>query len=122
MTNHRTILITESRAIRASQALQGSGFYLRGLTRKPDSERAAALTRYGVDIVKSDLDDEATLRRALRVVGRLRRAEGGGGGCRAGRGAGQASCDTGAQGRRRALSLHIRGIGTQADGRPALRQ
>jgi uncharacterized protein YbjT (DUF2867 family) len=46
-------------------ALQGTGFYLRGLTRKPDSERAAALARHGVDIVKGDLDDEATLRRVL---------------------------------------------------------
>ena len=42
------------------QALQGSGFHLRGLTRKPDSERAAALARQGSDIVKSDLDDEGT--------------------------------------------------------------
>jgi uncharacterized protein YbjT (DUF2867 family) len=45
--------------------LQGTGFYLRGLTRMPDSERAAALARHGVEIVKGDLDDEATLRRAL---------------------------------------------------------
>jgi hypothetical protein len=48
-----------------AQALQGTGFYLRGLTRMPDSERAAALARRGVDVVKGDLDDEATLRRAL---------------------------------------------------------
>src|SRR5205814_329106 len=47
------------------EALQGAGFHLRGLTRKPDSERAAALARQGVDIVKGDLDDEATLRDAL---------------------------------------------------------
>src|SRR5207244_2004414 len=37
----------------------------RRLTRKPESERAAALVRHGVDVVKGDLDDEATLRRAL---------------------------------------------------------
>ena len=48
-----------------AQALQGAGFHLRGLTRKPESERSAALARRGVDIVKGDLDDEATLRRAL---------------------------------------------------------
>ena len=47
------------------QALQGSGFHLRGMTRKPDSERAATLARQGIDIVKGDLDDEASLRRAL---------------------------------------------------------
>ena len=48
-----------------AQALEGAGFHLRGLTRKPDSERAAALARLGVDVVKGDMDDEATLRRAL---------------------------------------------------------
>ena len=68
MTNNRTILITGvtgNQGGAVAQALQGTGFHLRGLTRKPDSERAAALARQGVDIVKGDLDDEATLRRAL---------------------------------------------------------
>ena len=68
MTNDRTILITGvtgNQGGAVAQALQGTGFHLRGLTRKPDSERAAALARQGVDIVKGDLDDEATLRRAL---------------------------------------------------------
>jgi uncharacterized protein YbjT (DUF2867 family) len=68
MANDRTILITgvtgkQGGAI--AQALQGTGFRLRGLTRKPESEQAAALARQGVDIVKGDLDHEATLRRAL---------------------------------------------------------
>jgi uncharacterized protein YbjT (DUF2867 family) len=70
MTNDRTILITgvtghQGGAV--ARALQGAGFHLRGLTRKPDGERAAALARHGVDVdvVKGDLDDEATLRRAL---------------------------------------------------------
>jgi uncharacterized protein YbjT (DUF2867 family) len=35
------------------------------LTRKPASEQAAALARLGVDLVQGDLDDEATLRRAV---------------------------------------------------------
>ena len=68
MTNPRTILITGvtgNQGGAVAQALQGSGFHLRGLTRKPDSQRAAALARRGVDIVKGDLDDESTLRRAL---------------------------------------------------------
>src|ERR1700723_33470 len=68
MTSNRTILITGvtgSQGGAIAQALQGSGFHLRGLTRTPESERAAALARNGVDIVKGDLDDEATLRRAL---------------------------------------------------------
>jgi len=71
MTSDRAILITgvtghQGGAV--AQALLGSGFHLRGLTRKPESERAAALTRRGVDVVKGDFDDEATLRRALAGV------------------------------------------------------
>src|ERR1700720_1027906 len=68
MTTKRTILITGvtgKQGGAVAQALQGTGFNLRGLTRKPDSEQATALARHGVDIVKGDLDDEATLRRAL---------------------------------------------------------
>ena len=68
MTSDRTILITGvtgNQGGAVAQALQGTGFYLRGLTRTPDSQRAAALARQGIDIVKGDLDDEATLRRAL---------------------------------------------------------
>jgi hypothetical protein len=72
MTSNRTILITGvtgNQGGAVAQALQGAGFYLRGLTRKPGSERAAALARHGVEIVKGDLDDEATLRRvSLRRV------------------------------------------------------
>src|SRR5246127_3697759 len=68
MTNNRTILITgvtghQGGAV--AQALRGTGFHLRGLTRRPDGERASGLARHGVNIVKGDLDDEATLRRAL---------------------------------------------------------
>src|SRR5246127_621342 len=68
MTNDRTILITGvtgQQGGAVAQALQGAGFHLRGLTRKPDNERAAALARHSVDIIKGDLDDEATLCRAL---------------------------------------------------------
>jgi len=68
MTSDRTILITgvtghQGGAV--ARALEGTGFHLRGLTRKPDSERAAALARRGVDVFKGDFNDEATLRRAL---------------------------------------------------------
>src|SRR6202047_2304762 len=52
-------------ALMAAPARPGAGFHRRGLTRTPDSERAAALSRQGVDIVKGDLDDETSLRRAL---------------------------------------------------------
>jgi uncharacterized protein YbjT (DUF2867 family) len=68
MANDRTILITGvtgQQGGAVAQALGGTGFHLRGLTRKPESERAAALAHQGIEIVKGDLDDEATLRRAL---------------------------------------------------------
>jgi uncharacterized protein YbjT (DUF2867 family) len=71
MTNDRTILITGvtgKQGGAVAQTLHGSGFRLRGLTRKPESEQATALAAHGVDIVKGDLDDEATLRRALAGV------------------------------------------------------
>src|SRR5437016_14149877 len=64
----RTILITGvtgNQGGAVAQALQGNGFRLCGLTRKPESERAAAMARHAVDVIKGDLDDEATLRRAL---------------------------------------------------------
>jgi nucleoside-diphosphate-sugar epimerase len=51
MTNDRTILITGvtgNQGGAVAQALEGSGFYLRGLTRMPDGERVAALARQGV--------------------------------------------------------------------------
>jgi uncharacterized protein YbjT (DUF2867 family) len=48
MAGDRTILITgvtgkQSGAV--ARALQGSGFHLRGLTRKPEAGQAAALAR-----------------------------------------------------------------------------
>jgi uncharacterized protein YbjT (DUF2867 family) len=68
MTSNRTILITGATGKQGgavARALEGAGFNLRGLTRKPESEQAAALARHGVNIVRGDLDDEVTLRRAL---------------------------------------------------------
>jgi NAD(P)-dependent dehydrogenase (short-subunit alcohol dehydrogenase family) len=52
MTSDRTILITGvtgNQGGAVAQALQGKGFHLRGLTRKPDGERAAALASSGVE-------------------------------------------------------------------------
>lgn len=46
--------------------LVGKGFKLRGMTRKPDSEAAQALTKLGVEIAVGDLDDEASLNNALQ--------------------------------------------------------
>jgi uncharacterized protein YbjT (DUF2867 family) len=71
MANDRTILITGvtgKQGGAVAQPLQRSEFRLRGLTRNPESEQVMALARRGVDVVRGDLDDEATLRRALAGV------------------------------------------------------
>ena len=68
MATDRTILITGvtgNQGGAVAKALQGTGFHLRGLTRTPEGERVAAVARQGVEIVKGDLNDESTLRRAL---------------------------------------------------------
>ena len=46
-------------------ALEGKGFTLRAMTRKPDGDAAKALAKKGVDIVVGDLDDEASLAKAV---------------------------------------------------------
>src|SRR5262245_54577736 len=68
MTEPRTVLITGATGNQGgavARALAGKGFALRGMTRKPDSDAAKALSAGGVAIVKGDLDDEASLRSAL---------------------------------------------------------
>jgi uncharacterized protein YbjT (DUF2867 family) len=42
-----------------------TGFTARAITRNPDSEAATALRDQGVEVVRADLDDEASLRRAF---------------------------------------------------------
>lgn len=71
MTTKRTILITGvtgKQGGAVARALEGNEFLLRGLTRTPDSEHATALAKDGIDIVAGDLDDEASVRRALAGV------------------------------------------------------
>ena len=71
MSNQQTILITGATGQQGgavARALRQSGFRLRGMTRKPESEHAHALERHGVEVVAGDLDDEASLRRALAGV------------------------------------------------------
>ena len=48
-----------------ARALAGKGFTIRALTRNPDSDAAKALAATGAEIVKGDLDDEASLKAAL---------------------------------------------------------
>jgi uncharacterized protein YbjT (DUF2867 family) len=68
MSNDRTILITGvtgQQGGSVARALQGSGFRLRGMTRKPQGDRAVALAQQGVEIVEGDLDDDGSMQRAL---------------------------------------------------------
>ncbi len=48
-----------------ARALAGKGFKIRALTRNPDSDAAKALAAAGAEVVKGDLDDEASLKAAL---------------------------------------------------------
>lgn len=51
--------------IRAILAHPDGGFSARAITRNPDSEKAKALAALGVEVVKADLDDEASLAQAF---------------------------------------------------------
>ena len=67
----RTILITGitgKQGGATARALQDQGFHLRGLTRKPEGEAAVALQGLGIEMVKGDLNDAASLERALTDV------------------------------------------------------
>ena len=65
----RIILITGATGQQGgatARALAGKGFKLRALTRNPDSDVAKALAAAtGAELVKGDLDDEASLKAAL---------------------------------------------------------
>jgi len=68
MTSERTILITGATGKQGGaviRALAGKGFRLRAMTRKIDSAAAAALAAAGVEVVRGDLDDAASLKSAL---------------------------------------------------------
>jgi uncharacterized protein YbjT (DUF2867 family) len=71
VSSDRTILITGitgKQGGAVADALRDSGFQLRGVTRKPESAHAVAQARQGVEILKGDLDDDASLRAALAGV------------------------------------------------------
>jgi uncharacterized protein YbjT (DUF2867 family) len=64
----RTVLVTGATGKQGGSLineLKGKDFTLRAMTRKPESETARKLAVHGVDVVAGDLDDEASLRRAL---------------------------------------------------------
>ncbi len=57
--------VTGSQGGAVARELVGKGFKLRGLTRKPDGDAAKQLAALGIELVKGDLDDEASLNAAL---------------------------------------------------------
>jgi uncharacterized protein YbjT (DUF2867 family) len=65
---NRTIVVTGATGRQGGatlRALEGKGFRLRAVTRKPDSDGAKALASRGIDVVQGDLDDEPSIVRAL---------------------------------------------------------
>ena len=71
MTTSKTILITGATGRQGgaiARALEGAGFEIRAMTRKPQSEAAQAIAATGATIVEGDLDDAASLKAALKGV------------------------------------------------------
>ncbi len=68
MSSNNTILVTGATGKQGGaliDALAGKGFRLRAMTRHPDGKAAQRLRAAGVDVVAGDLDDAASLERAL---------------------------------------------------------
>ena len=68
MPSSKKILVTGATGQQGgavAAALAGSDFQLVGMTRKPDSPAAQALKKKGITIVQGDLDDPASLTKAL---------------------------------------------------------
>lgn len=65
----KTVLVTGATGNQggavARELLSRGGYRLRAMTRKPESERARALKKQGVEVVAGDLDDETSLRKAM---------------------------------------------------------
>jgi uncharacterized protein YbjT (DUF2867 family) len=71
MSSHKTVLITGvtgKQGGAVARSLAGRGLELRGLTRKPDSAQAKEMAELGAEIVRGDLDDNESLKRALDHV------------------------------------------------------
>jgi len=68
MSDGKTILVmgaTGSQGGAVIRHLQGKGFTLRAMTRKPEGDKAQSLAKAGVEIVTGDFDDDASLQRGL---------------------------------------------------------
>lgn len=68
MADERIVLITGATGKQGgsvARALAGKGFRLRAMTRKPEGDAAKAVAAIGAELVAGDLDDGASLKKAL---------------------------------------------------------
>ncbi|WP_242343385.1 NmrA/HSCARG family protein [Anaeromyxobacter terrae] len=69
MANDRTVLVTGATGKQGGATLRHlarrGGFALRAMTRKPEGDAAKAVAALGAELVQGDLDDAASLERAL---------------------------------------------------------
>lgn len=69
MTDKKLILITGATGKQGGATirhlLKNGGFHLRAMTRNPASDAAKQLAEQGVEVVQGDLDDEASVQKAL---------------------------------------------------------
>ena len=68
MADSKSVLVTGATGHQGGAVageLLSRGFRVRAMTRKPQGENARALSRLGAEIVAADLDDEASLEKAL---------------------------------------------------------
>ena len=71
MANQGTILvtgITGQQGGAVARELLARGFRVKGMTRKPDSEKAKEFRELGAEIIRGDLDDPASLKGALKGI------------------------------------------------------
>jgi len=71
MTNQDIILVTGATGQQGgaiARELLAHGYRVKAMTRKPESEKARELVRLGAELVQGDLNDEASLDRALKGV------------------------------------------------------
>src|SRR5215217_9022612 len=67
-TEDKTIAVIGATGRQGGQVVRhllNHGWQVRGLTRNPESKKAAALKALGVEVVKADLEDKASLEAAF---------------------------------------------------------
>ncbi|UCG57629.1 MAG: NmrA/HSCARG family protein [Phycisphaerales bacterium] len=71
MNDQKEILVTGATGQQGgavARELLARGYSVRAMTRKPDGEKAQALAKLGAEVVQGDLDDVASLQRAIKGV------------------------------------------------------